>query len=242
MKSFKPIKISVEKFLSLTDSELQVFYSKVANNNKEWLNDYFSRGLDWIIVKGNKFKEGGYATEAKPSFDKIKRDTAEDREIRYLLFISNSAIKDLKIFFQAKEESRLTKIIGNAEIKPYLHENEKINTADIQSGVLNKIKEKYALGRLINHVPIDHVYGATVVQIDNIDYEKGKKGLHIGSQSVIEVHKRGSITMDERINATRIERLHRFDDPILDIFDAYNEKIGKPSLILYKGTKLDLEK
>jgi len=237
-KNFKPIKIDLDNFLNLSNSQLSMFFNKATKQNEEWFDESTKNtNLYWILMKGDRIRTMGYSNDDMPTMDDIKKMSKENGEVYSLLFNPSSAIKDLEIFFQSKETSKLMKIIGK-DTTPYLNNpDEKINTKAVKSGILNKLKKNYALGNLINHKVLNHSLGATLAYVWNISY-KGKEGLYISSQSKREVHKRGSETIDEKTNRAGIERLHRFDDPILDIFDTYDQKIGKPSLILYRGIRL----
>jgi hypothetical protein len=80
-----------------------------------------------------------------------------------------------------------------------------------------------------------HAQGAYSATIYHKDFNAP---IRMTSQSQIEVNLRGSKTLDQKEPGRwlRIDRLHRFDDPVVDMFDTYGLKVVENvlPLILYK--------
>jgi len=152
-----------------------------------------------------------------------------------LLKLDQGQFRDRTYFFKAKNAEEAYGLLGIEEDDVMLFK-EDIVTVNAQSGLTSKLlKAGWALGELGRRVPLGwdkktrHQHGATVVDITNVG-PNYVGDLCIRSQNKATVNLRGSKVTGERkgdenrnVPVTRIERLHRLDCPILDIYDTWED-------------------
>jgi hypothetical protein len=225
-----------------------VLARRTARQNEQWVRENMPPNVQWAIVVGGDIVDTGDFGGLVPSaFQTREKSTARRRA--YLVMRPSSYL-DTDLFFRSAYEQD---ILGIFERDPkhafsHLDESEGIMSLRCRSGVLSTMEEGYALGMLKVQKPKredgegQHTEGATVCTVRNMLY-RGKP-LYIAAQPAALVHRRGKRTQSDRDpdRAFRIERHHRFDDPVLDIMDTYDIEMGSageqwPPLVLYKSRK-----
>ncbi len=245
MPKFIEPKISKKNYMKLSGPEFDDLCNDALQCNKEWFRETTGKNPHavWILVLGNKAIEVGYKNIV-PSVTTV-REHSQGNKKAYLLVRPQRQYQDLMLFFREKTEGRVLDALHRerSDLKYHLDESEGMQSMYVQSGLLNKLHKQFALGSMELQAPltgkkkeIKHVHGAYVAHIRNKEYQG--KHLAISSQSKKDIHARGSKTIDEKLpdQWMRIERLHRFDDPVLDIFDTYETRGQRkwPELVLYK--------
>ena len=227
--------LSNETYFSMDLRELSMVMEELGIVNRGWMNRCLGKTTVYVLVD----KDGEIIEESDrsivPSYDGVrKRALKEGRQI-YMFIRSSNEYRDVTYFLDTDSVDAVGKIFDRAsdDFFTYLDPVEGISTINAQSGLVNKLKSGYAFGKLYRKKPLlepgnpkggGHACGATVVDIDNAWESNHDQRVHIASQNIHLVHARGSKTGNEGFGSattTRLERLHRFDDSILDIFDTY---------------------
>ncbi|MEK6861720.1 MAG: hypothetical protein AABY07_07155 [Nanoarchaeota archaeon] len=247
--------LSDEVYFSMDLRELITIMEELGVQNRSWMNRNLEKTIVWVLVD----KDGEIIEESDrsiiPTYREVREQAKkEDRQL-YMFVRSPDEYRDVTYFLDAEYVDSIAMILSrdSDDFFPYLDPIEMIRTINAQSGLTNKLKEKCAVGKLYQLKPLfepgnekegGHNYGSTVVNIDNAWMSGHDQLIHIASQNIHLVHARGSKVSGERSgskNCTRFERLHRFDDPILDIFDTYrfySERFEiKPNLVLFGSRK-----
>jgi hypothetical protein len=241
--------ITMPRYKKLDSQEFDGLCEKLYKQNREWFRQETSNNptVTGILVVGKKLEEV-YHTNGFPSYFEIQRRSQTEGKKVFLLTRPNPYL-DLVLYFQTKNSEMITELLKREkqDVKSYLEPVEGISQLNCQSGLLNNIEDAFAIGELKYEKTLirqskpelgRYEQGATVATIEHPSY---KMRLRITSQSEKEVHLRRAKTIEEKRpgNWERIERLHRFDDPILDIFDTYEMKKREnwPDLLVYKSKK-----
>jgi hypothetical protein len=214
--------------------EMGELCEELSEKNRKWFQKHApSKRTHWMYVNSQGQIWGHGESNLVPCADDLKEASRLHGNNLFLLKLDQSQFRDRTYFFKAGNAQEAYDLLGieEDEVMPF---REDIVTVNAQSGLTSKLlKAGWALGELGRRVPLAwdkqsrHQYGATVVHITNIgpDYVGD---LHMGSQNKAMVNLRGSKVTgqrkgDENRNVTRIERLHRFDCPILDIYDTFED-------------------
>ncbi len=255
--------LSDERYFSMDLRELSAIMEELGIKNRKWMNRNLGKTVTWVLVD----KEGEIIEESErpivPSYTGIKeRATREKRQI-YMFIRSSQQYRDTTYFLSTEYVDSVAMSLDrdSDDFFGYLSPVEGISTINAQSGLVGKLREGYALGKLSRKKPLlepgnyesgGYNQGATVADIDNALNSEHNQVVHIASQNVHLVHARGSKTGNEGFGSVatlRLERLHRFDNPILDIFDTYrfysDRSSGsgfnlKPNLVLF-GLRKDFD-
>jgi len=247
-------KVHARKYFSMNLKDLQHLedlFSGLGKLNKKWIHQNApSPKTEWmyVSVKG-KIWGYGYGPSIPATHQVVEASELVGEKL-YLLRRSNLQHCDSSFFIRSSNLEQISQLFGRSkeDFIDYSGINEGVLTIDAQSGLVNKLlNTNFAIGKLKILYTLtpdkDRHYnaGATVADIHNVGWASSEayEFLHIGSQNKDEVHARGAkVTgerpQDESRKIKRIERLHRFDNPILDIFDTYLQKgRGWHSLVLH---------
>ena len=225
---FKFPDISEEKCRGLDSREWAEYCKGLSRRNKRWIEANLPKDADHLFVN----REGKILVVAywHPG-DTIDRDVR--RELRgkehFMLRESDEDLTDTVLYFEERAREEVIKglKIDLDDVDLYSDELSGIYTCFGESGLITRMKEFVALGNLKVVKPMRngrrYSQGATEVEIEN--FNKSKFNLYIGSQDPTIVHALGLRSIvDQPDKAGKINyltRLHRFDDPILDIFETW---------------------
>ena len=245
-------KLTLKKVRTLGEVEFEKVYREFSGKNRGWMHEnapdpkvswmYVSpRGKIWGYGYGNIF----------PSTRQVIDASGIVRTPLLLMLRQNQQYCDVSFFLTESHQEQVGKIFDRprSDFEDYNGLNEGILTVYAQSGLVNKLRNAlFAIGRLKklktrSAIKEGKIYssGAIIADITNIGWASSDAYdyLHIASQNADEVHSRGSKVTGERLGDSekrvkRIERLHRDNDAIIDIFDTYAVKSrGWHPLILY---------
>ena len=233
--------ITVLDYCEMRHGEFMDLVSQASELNQGWMRRNFPPGIDWAVVVDGKIVHSG---DHPPFPNEIRIRQFGMRGYAPYLLMKSVPRRDLRFFFRGEFQSDICQLLGMShdEVESYSEPEEGIVTLATTSGSLNKLLEKYALGSLAVLQPkIDekrrHAIGATTVKVYN--HQFGGKYLYIAAQIADHVHQRGGKTAEEREPDRwyRVERRHRFDDPIADILDTYDmvKQQDWPPLVLYRS-------
>jgi len=228
--------LSDELYFSMDLKELSTVMEELGVENRNWMNRNLGKTIVCVLVD----KDGEIIEESDrpivPSYREIRERAIRGKKQIYMFVRSSESYRDVTYFLDTEYVDAVAMIFDrdSDDFFPYLGPVEGISTINAQSGLVNNLKRRnYTVGKLSRMEPFlepenknsgSHVYGSTVVNIDNAWKSGHSQLVHIASQNIHLVHAKGSKVSGERsgsISCTRFERLHRFDDPILDIFDTY---------------------
>lgn len=246
-----------ERYFSIPLRELSAVMEELGMQNRKWMNRNLEKTVTWVLVD----KEGEIIEESDrpivPSYHEIRKRGTRDRMQIYMFIRSGEKYRDTTYFLGRDYIKDISMIFERdpSDFFEYLNSVEGIVTVNAQSGLVNKLS-KYAAGRLTRVIPLlipgdkkggAHAYGATVADIGDA-WENGQEQIvRIASQNIHTVHANGSKVSGERTgskNSTRFERLHRFDDPVLDLFDTYrfySERFNMKSDLVLFGPRKDFD-
>jgi len=236
-KKLKIPKIPIERFGKFSDNEMKRIFEDISRKNKSYIAENCGRvNGEWILYRNKSSFTIGLAGERPPSMEEIRTQSIARREPVYLLTSDVSTPKDLQLFFLSPVERKVMESIKEKdsikerEIQFYgdLREDIKVKVTEIPSGLIDKLKstDRYLIGALQELVPNGMKVGATAALFQH----KGET-VQVASISQDSVRKRGYKTRSERFGWKRIERIHRTDDAVLDIFDTF--------LLTLPGTSLE---
>lgn len=251
--------LSDEVYFSMDLRELSTIMEELGVQNRSWMNRNLEKTIIWVLVD----KDGEIIEESDrsitPTYREVREQAERDGKQLYMFVRSPGMYRDVTYFIDSEYVDGVAMIFDRDpdDFFTYLDQIEGVKTVNAQSGLINKLKEKkYAIGKLSRIKPLlepgneksgGHDYGATIANINNAWKMGHDQLVHIASQNIHLVHAKGSKVSGERVgskNYTRFERLHRFDDPILDIFDTYrfySERFEiRPNLVLF-GSRRDFD-
>lgn len=228
--------ITDDAYFSMHPVELEKIMRSVSRENKRWMTTMLPSTASWAYISRDKEIWGVGEGDLSPSVNQTREAAKWVKKPLFLFTNCQQRYRDTTYFLEqsaAESIEGLTKI-PKIYFQPYLDDRSGVVAVNAQSGKVNALKKYYAIGTLAVMKPRDnrseerHTVGATVADIRYVGWDHIETILYIASQSAEEVHARGSKVRGERRGEKgrilRIERLHRFDDPILDIFDTYRMK------------------
>ena len=211
---------------------------QIRRDNRKLLNRLMSDPkISWMYVnKGGRVYGSGEGLTTPSAYQTREGAKWMDTPL-FLITRSNLQYCDVSYFTRGEHKRKIGEILDRPDddFFDYQQPGDGIVTINAQSGLINKLTEAgFAVGKLKVLKPkIDeqrYSCGATIADVQNVHYILSGKVLHIASQNADEVHKRGSRVRGERPNEEgtieRIERVHRFDDPVVDIIITYEMKSG----------------
>lgn len=235
-------KISGKDLKGMNGIEFDEFCEKISKANRKWINNKFpTKQTSWAYVtkKGRIFDSS--ENPAIPSITQTRENYRFAGELVFLLLRPGCQYLDMVFFLESSEKGEIADIfeMPKKEFQEYINKDTGIVYVNAQSGLVNKIKNIYSTGYLktlsvLSEEGIRHKEGATTAEISNIG-AAGKR-IYMASQIQEAVEARGKkvrVSKDSEGPLIRVERLHRFDDPILDIFDTYDISVMGYPLILY---------
>ncbi len=232
-------------YREMTHSQYTDFVEQVSNANQSFMRLNLPGEEKWAVVTGGRIVKAGFGYKI-PNEIEI-RAFGTRTETPYLLTRKISQ-RDIEIFGQVLSLPQIRKLLGeNCTVSPYGPTEEEIIRIPTQSGNLNKLEDQFVLAGLAIQQSLfrgrhgkRHVIGATVARAFNKPEVFGDRMLFIASQWEDHVHARKGMTEDDRAPGRfyRLERHHRIDEPVTDIFDTYDlAREGQiwPDLILYRA-------
>jgi hypothetical protein len=242
---FRAPNISPGQYDDLTGPEFDDLCEKVAHDNREWMRQNMPDiHTQWIIVVNGRVVEESHSDVLPSAYEVTRR--SKGNNLAFLLTRPKRQYLGLELYFQTSESQAVVQLLGRDldEVEPYLQEVEGISHIDAQSGSLVKLVNQFALGRMRYECPLlngeeekRHFQGAYSATITHPSFEKK---VRMTSQSQAEVNARGIETLAQKQpdRWLRVERLHRFDDAVVDMFDTYARKKQEswPALILYRDS------
>ena len=231
---------------AMDHTEFMQFVELSSTQNEAWIRQNLPPEARWGVVQGGILVDHGFGFKVPNEIEirGYRGKTANDTP--YLLTRKISR-QDLEIFFRTPDMVRITGLVQRTDqdFETYLQATENTSTGHLPSGSLNKLKDSFALGALGTQIPLTpdrderHSIGATTAKVHNWQaLGMPNRTLYFSSQFLEHIHARGLKTEADRDpSILRVERLHRFDDPIADILDTYDvmREEGWPSIILYRG-------
>ena len=243
--------ISLDKILEWSAQFYEQTCEKFANGSKGILNEQMNEigdKITWIYMDQENHIYGSGDTKIVPNH----RETQLAMQIvekPLFLFRRSNQYWDTAYFIAERfvncflDESNLEK----PDQSEY-YDNDlgygKIIQVVAQSGLYNNLIHKFAMGKLNVLCGLDakndqHVKGATIADI-KIDYSK--RIVFISSRNQDEVLLTGAKPRHfGNPNLIAVQRIHKFDDPIIDIIETYNQKcdsLSKKPLLLYGSSKV----
>jgi len=239
--------ISADEYFTMDPMRLDKLMSHLSVKNRRWMNVMLPSTTTWVYLNSEGEVWGQGEGNVVPSTPQTREAASWIKQPLYLLMRSQSRYRDITFFMETSAvhdlEQRLQ--IPDNYFFPYIDKSTGITSVNAQSGTVNLLKDDYAMGSLKTQQPRDEAtdtrfqHGATVADVRYVGWEHPHPILYIASQNMIAVHGRGRRVRGERpgekSKIIRVERQHRFDDPILDIFDTYNflQQDGWKPFILY---------
>lgn len=240
---FRSPVMSRREYNNLSGPEFEDLCATVLEKNRLWARGAMKNpNTYWIVVldSGKVIERGD--SNLVPSFFQVREMTNGKRG--YLLYRPGEKYCDTELFLPTTEDDIVGERLGRSvrDIQSYLNPVEGISHVHVQSGHLPRLQEGFALGQVVYESPLlkgsketRHSEGSSSARISIKGFPKI---VRVASQSLAEVNARGIKTLDQRQpdKWVRMERLHRFDDAIVDMFDTYNFKKDAtwPSLLLYR--------
>ncbi len=232
-----------EAYMSIPAGEFGTLCRELYNRNKRWLNEAVNDPLvkSVLVAPDGRIVKSTY--DKRVLTPEQVRDEARIRGCILYQLIRPQSFLSLDLYFQDTDQDAVLKALerNRDRVKTY---KEDVKTTKSQSGSLEKLRATFVLGGMRELMPLvgekRYSEGATVVYSQTMDVFGGKR-LHIASQAEAKIHERGARTSSDRQPDLwiRMERLHRFDDTVLDIYDTYamERREGWPDLILYATEK-----
>jgi homoserine dehydrogenase len=158
----------------------------------------------------------------------IKKITETGKRLRFNSAIRvglNESEETTQIFFAEQTKEMIRETLGPIDIENY---NGDILVADLKSGEITKLCEKFALGKIGIWKTKEGKIRSFIKVSNHPNYPKG---IYMSTYSKEEVKEKGKRTIDEKIpGAHRIE-LPKNEDPIQGAFASYKDPIP---LVLHK--------
>lgn len=228
--------------------DYEEFSEEISKKNRKWIKQNFPNDyVTWAIVTKTgtiiDYGKGNY----RPCVSQIGNEWRLHKKPVFLLTRSEDSYCGTTYFVEASEKSDLGELLKKThkDFDTYHSKGMDIALIDAQSGLVDKLVKigKYALGQLKKKetkINGDEAgVGATVAKVINVG--KRHRNIYIASQIQEAVETRGKkVTyskMAKKPEFRRIERLHRFDDSILDIFDTYKILVPRGNLLILYGSK-----
>jgi len=245
-RKIKLPKISISKYGKLSDNEMKRLLEDISRKNKAYVDENCRRvDGEWILYRNRSSIAIGLAGQRPPSMETIRTESIARGEPVYLLTSDVSTPRDLQLYFLSPIQRKVIESIGDREIQDYgdLRKDIKVKVTEIPSGLIDKLKstDRYLIGALQELVPKGMKVGATAALFQH----KGET-VQVASISQDSVKKRGYKTRSEKFGWKRIERVHRSDDAVLDIFDTFlltlpgtslESFVNSSEILLYKALK-----
>jgi hypothetical protein len=244
----KPLKfiipqISSTAYRTLTGPEFDDLCDNLVHTNRDWIRQNMPDiNTTWVIVVGGKIVEESHS-DILPSIYEVTR-RSRGKDLAFLLTRPRKQYLGLELYFRNENIDSVVDLLkrDRQEVEDYRERVEGISFIQAQSGILNKLEDAFALGRMRYECPLlygetekRHHQGAYSATITHTSFQRS---IRLASQSQSEINARGIKTLDQRQPERwiRMERLHRFDDVVIDMFDTYASKKQPewPALVLYK--------
>ncbi|MFH0832475.1 MAG: hypothetical protein V1900_01995 [Candidatus Aenigmatarchaeota archaeon] len=240
MTKFAVPGLSIDEYFQLSHIEFDELCKQLYQDNKKWLNETLNDPVvhSVLVTSDGRILKSRYDNSVLTA--EQVRDAARIYGSLVYQLSRPTRFLDVNLYFQDASEHEVLTALERSRDGVSRYKGH-VKTAKSQSGSLEKLSNVFIVGRMEELIPSikgeRYEEGATVAYSQPMEVF-GWKRLHIASQSAEKVHQRNARTMDEREPGKwlRIERLHRFDDPVLDMFDTYDiERLPAwPGMILYK--------
>jgi hypothetical protein len=226
-------------YLAMMGPEFGDFCKEVAQMNKRWVREHLDDdNTSWAVVVDGKIIESSSRVEL-PSVEYV-RSMSTPESVAILISRPTTQLKDKTIYFDSGSSKKICDLLkaDNAEVRSYREPVEAINCLDTRSGALPKLAGEFGVANLTYlKVLIGEELRPNGVYVARIPGDfHGGRSLDIDSQSETQINKRGFKTLSQREPGKwiRLERLHRYEDPILDIMNTYAScrGTGWPELVL----------
>jgi hypothetical protein len=233
-------KVTALEYLTMTVEEFTEMCEGLYRTNEKWFDATINdKGVtSALVTHSGKVVE----TSCRETVLSVIQITEKSREYGQMVYqlIRSPTYMDTMIYFRETNVDAILDLLDRKKEDVGIHKEE-IRKLRMQSGALRKLRDDFLLGAMKDFRPrvgdIRYAEGATIAKVENYDFGDGKS-LYIASQSADKAHERGRKTIVDREPERwiRMERLHRVDDPVLDIFDTYriNKSENWPELVLYK--------
>ena len=228
---FKAPEISSTEYRKMDHQRRWEYFQQLSQRNRRWVNAHLPEKANYLAVtrNGGILQEGYWVlgtTADKAERRKLDRDGVE----YFILQPTEKEHADTVFFFEEKALSIIQDEFRSVDDTNYKkHEGDNIWTFFGDSGRINNLlkRRNVAVGRLFKTCPkVNGEYrgpGATEVKITH-QKEGVRHDMYLHSASPDHLRLLGlSTTADDPNTQYRhFQLLHRYDDPVLNIFDSWD--------------------
>jgi hypothetical protein len=247
-------KLTNKQYFGMPGMQFEKMCNALWGHNKRQLRNLFPEvNTSWMYIDRQGRMYGFGEGNVIPSAYQTREGSRMMGIQLFLIRRNNFSYCDSSYFMRASLKPRAAEAFGRGidDFHDYNEEGDGVVTINAQSGIVEKLIEAgFAVGRLKRMKPLvnpkdadsgRYSCGATTADVYNVHPSLGEKVLYIASQNAAEVHKRGSKVRGERENdkgtVLRVERLHRLDDPVLDIIVTYEMRKPHGNPLILHGTR-----